>query len=81
MSAFAAIINAPDYAPRIRHQAIFEAFDGLSAGETLLLVNDHEPRPLYYQFQAERPGQFAWEYVEEGPELYRVAITKLHAGA
>lgn len=78
MNSFAAIINAPDYPPRIRHQAIFEAFDGLSAGEVMLLVNDHEPRPLYYQFQAERPGNFGWEYIEEGPEIYRVAITKLN---
>ncbi|HEY4613014.1 MAG TPA: DUF2249 domain-containing protein [Bacteroidota bacterium] len=60
-----------------KHPAIFETFDRLTAGEFFQLVNDHEPRPLFYQFQFERPGQFTWEYVEQGPTVWRVNITKL----
>ena len=41
------------------------------------LVNDHDPRPLYYQMQAELPGSFSWDYLEAGPDTWRVAITKL----
>lgn len=41
------------------------------------LTNDHDPRPLFYQFQIEREGTFSWEYLEKGPELWRVAIGKL----
>lgn len=40
------------------------------------LVNDHDPKPLYYQFAAERPGTFDWEYQEQGPEVWKVLITK-----
>lgn len=40
------------------------------------LINDHDPRPLHYQFMIEREGEFEWEYLEEGPEVWRVAITK-----
>lgn len=63
--------------PREKHPAIFRAFDRLSSGESLLLVNDHDPRPLRYQFAAERPGTFDWAYEAEGPDVWRVRIGRL----
>lgn len=60
--------------PAQRHPLIFDQFEGLETGESFILVNDHNPKPLYYQFQAERTGQFTWEYLEEGPEAWRVRI-------
>ncbi|MGM8364397.1 DUF2249 domain-containing protein [Virgibacillus sp. W0181] len=70
-------INAPDIESKYRHPKILETFDGLSSGEFLELTNDHNPKPLYYQFTVERVGIFSWEYLEEGPERWRVAIGKL----
>lgn len=66
--------------PRFRHSSIFELFDGLAVGEAFELVNDHAPRPLFYQFQHERADQFAWEYLEEGPEQWRVRISRVAEG-
>lgn len=62
--------------PRDRHPMIFNTFDALKPGESFELVNDHAPKPLYYQFLHERPDQFDWEYREEGPDVWRVAITR-----
>lgn len=62
--------------PRVRHETIFERLDALDTGETLRLVNDHDPAPLRYQLEATRPDQFRWEYVEKGPEEWAVDITK-----
>lgn len=70
------VVDVRDMVPRERHPKIFAAFDGLSKGAAMLLVNDHDPKPLYYQFQAERPGAFDWEYQAEGPEVWRVRIQK-----
>jgi CRP-like cAMP-binding protein len=39
---------------------IFSAFDSLGVGESLVLVNDHEPRPLRLEFEELRPGRFSW---------------------
>ena len=39
-----------------------------------MLVNDHDPKPLYYQLAAEHPDQFSCDYLEEGPEAWRVRI-------
>jgi regulator of cell morphogenesis and NO signaling len=73
------VLDVRDLAPRFRHPKIFEAFDRLGPGETFVLVNDHDPKPLYYQFQFERPGAVRWRYLEQGPEVWRVEIGK--AGA
>lgn len=62
-------------APRTRHEVIFVRLDGLATGETLRLVNDHDPAPLRYQLDATRPGQFRWDYVERGPDEWAVDIT------
>ncbi|WP_141582434.1 DUF2249 domain-containing protein [Actinomadura sp. WMMA1423] len=60
--------------PARRHAQIFDAFGALAAGTAFVLVNDHDPKPLYYQFAAEHPGEFTWEYEEAGPEVWRVRI-------
>jgi len=62
--------------PREKHSTIFTTFDSLSSGEVLQLVNDHDPKPLYYQFSAERNGQFEWEYLEQGPSVWKINIKK-----
>ena len=53
-----------------------EALPSLAPGQAMELVNDHDPRPLYYQFNDRMPGQFAWDYLEAGPDTWRVAITR-----
>lgn len=69
------VLDVRELAPRVRHEAIFEHLDRLGTGQALRLVNDHDPAPLRYQLDAERPGQFAWTYVERGPEVWQVSIT------
>ena len=63
--------------PREKHPTIMKAFDDLQNGEAFQLINDHDPVPLYYQFNAEKANQFGWEYVERGPEVWRVNISKV----
>lgn len=60
--------------PMHRHPLIFEKFEALAPGEGFVLINDHNPKPLFYQFQAELAGQFTWDYLEQGPEAWRVRI-------
>jgi metal-sulfur cluster biosynthetic enzyme len=46
-------LNVRDVAPRERHRLIFDTYTRLKPGEAFILINDHDPRPLYYQFEAE----------------------------
>ena len=62
--------------PREKHPTIHRTFDALAPGERFVLINDHNPKPLLYEFQAERPGAFTWTPLEEGPEVWRIEIGK-----
>lgn len=64
--------------PRLKHPTIFEKFDALSGGESFILHNDHDPKPLYYQLIAERGQVFDWEYLTEGPAVWEIKISKLN---
>ncbi|NLF75788.1 MAG: DUF2249 domain-containing protein, partial [Chloroflexi bacterium] len=66
-----------DIIPMMRHRMIFQLFDGLELGSAFVLVNDHDPKPLYYQFLHERPDEFSWDYLQEGPEEWRVRIARV----
>ena len=75
------ILNVTLLEPRQKHPTIFVRFDELNPGESLTIHNDHDPKPLYYQLLGERGNIFNWEYLEEGPESWKVRISKKIAGA
>lgn len=62
--------------PRERHERIFHDLEGLATEQSLRLINDHDPKPLYYQLMAEHPGTFDWVPDEQGPEVWSVIITR-----
>ena len=62
--------------PRDKHPTIFRTFDSLASGQAMVLLNDHDPKPLRYQLMAECPDTFDWTYEAEGPELWRVKISR-----
>ncbi|HEX7006000.1 MAG TPA: DUF2249 domain-containing protein [Alphaproteobacteria bacterium] len=70
------VVDVRSLAPAQRHAKIFDLVNALEAGAAFILVNDHDPKPLYYQLEAEYPRQFTWDYVEQGPEVWRVRIGK-----
>lgn len=46
-------LDLRDVPPPERHPKIHDAFGDLERGEALTLVNDHEPKPLFYEMKAE----------------------------
>jgi uncharacterized protein (DUF2249 family) len=76
-TASATKIDVRQLACEDRHALIFTTFSNLAAGTALELINDHDPKPLRNVFQARHPDKFGWEYLEQGPVTWRVAITKL----
>ncbi len=72
----AGVLDVREMAPKLRHPKIFQTFDALEPGASFILVNDHDPKPLLYQFTFERPEAFRWRYLEEGPDVWRVEIGK-----
>ncbi|MGH2504789.1 MAG: DUF2249 domain-containing protein [Ktedonobacterales bacterium] len=62
--------------PPQRHPLIFQRFAALPAGGAFVLINDHDPKPLYYQLSFEYSGQLGWEYLEQGPRVWRVCVSR-----
>lgn len=69
-------VDVTQIPPKLKHPTIFQHFDALNAGESFLILNDHDPKPLYYQLLGERGNIFTWDYLEAGPQWWQVKIAK-----
>lgn len=76
-AAAADVLDVRALPPPLRHQLIFSKLDELHAGAAITLVNDHDPKPLRYQLEATEPGHFSWDYLEQGPDAWRVRIARI----
>lgn len=74
-----AILDVRAIPPAQRHPMIFARFNALPVGGSFMLINDHDPKPLYYQLNFEYSGQLGWEYLEQGPQVWRVCISRMAA--
>ena len=74
-------LDVREIPPADRHRKIHAAFEALPPGETLTIVNDHEPKPLYYELAAERPAfdEEGYSVREEGPETFVAEFPKRDA--
>jgi uncharacterized protein (DUF2249 family) len=62
-------LDVREIPPAERHPKIHDAFEALDSGETLTIVNDHEPKPLFYEMQAEVDAFDAEAYSVERRDL------------
>jgi uncharacterized protein (DUF2249 family)/quercetin dioxygenase-like cupin family protein len=60
-----------------KHPTIFATYAALAVGESFVLVNNHDPKHLRQEFEADHPDSYGWEYLEKGPAVWRIRITKL----
>jgi uncharacterized protein (DUF2249 family)/quercetin dioxygenase-like cupin family protein len=60
-----------------KHPTIFATYAKLAVGESFVLVNNHDPKHLRQEFEADHAGSYGWEYLEKGPAVWRIQITKL----
>jgi uncharacterized protein (DUF2249 family) len=64
-----------------RHPRVFARYAGLAPGQAFILVNSHDPKPLRREFEAIHSGAFSWDYLETGPEEWRVRIGRVAVDA
>ncbi|HMU98858.1 MAG TPA: DUF2249 domain-containing protein [Chitinophagales bacterium] len=76
------VVNEMDirpFPPAERHEMFYKAFADIKVGEAFEFINDHDPKPLYYQMEAESKEPFRWEYIENGPDAWKVRVVKVKA--
>lgn len=59
----------------IRHASVFGAWSAIPAGGSLVIVAPHNPKPLLAQL-VERDGPVTVTYLDEGPEAWRLQLTR-----
>jgi len=71
-------LDVRDVPPAQRHPRIRTAFEELDSGETLELVNDHEPKPLFYEFEStvEAFDADGYEVTRTEPDEYVATFPK-----
>ncbi|MFD8307130.1 DUF2249 domain-containing protein [Streptomyces sp. NPDC059690] len=59
----------------LRHATVFGAIAAVPSGQSMVLVAPHDPLPLLAQIEDRHPGAFAVEYLQRGPEAWRLLLT------
>ncbi|MBC7290190.1 MAG: DUF2249 domain-containing protein [Actinotalea sp.] len=59
-----------------RHARVIAAVGGLLPGEGLVLANDNDPVGLRRQLAQEDLGHLGWQYLAEGPDVWRVLVSR-----
>jgi uncharacterized protein (DUF2249 family)/iron-sulfur cluster repair protein YtfE (RIC family) len=72
-------LDAASIPHAIRHATIFGALESVAPGGGLVLVAPHDPLPLLGQMAERWPGRFTVDYLQQGPDTWRLALVR--AGA
>ena len=59
-----------------KHPTIFATYTDLPVGGSFVLVNNHDPKHLHEEFEADHAGSYGWDYLEKGPTIWRIRISK-----
>ncbi len=70
------IVDAREIPDIQKKKYFFQKFDALDNEEEMIIINSHDILPLKNLFLKKRPGLFTWDYIERGPEIWRVSIKK-----
>jgi uncharacterized protein (DUF2249 family) len=71
------IVDVRGTAPMHRFDQIMSAYEELGSGHTMQLFVDHDPKCMYYTLRATRgESSFGFEYVQDGPDVWEVLVTR-----
>ncbi|MFF5185816.1 DUF2249 domain-containing protein [Streptomyces sp. NPDC000345] len=68
-------LDVRDVPHSLRHATVFGAIAAVPSGRAMVLVAPHDPLPLLGQIEDRHPGAFAVEYLERGPQAWRLLLT------
>jgi uncharacterized protein (DUF2249 family) len=60
-----------------KHPTIFATYAELPVGGAFVLANNHDPKHLRDEFDTDHAGSYGLEYLEKGPTVWRIRISKL----
>jgi len=70
------VLDVRDMECENRCPLISETFEALEPGESFVLVNRFDPKPLRNKLESQSAYGVSWEYLELGPQICRIRIGK-----
>jgi regulator of cell morphogenesis and NO signaling len=70
------VLDLTLFEPQQKHPTFFARFYSLPQNEDLIIQSDHDPKPLFYELLNEIGNSFTWEYLEQGPECWKISVSK-----
>lgn len=61
----------------VRHARVIGVVTALVPGESMVIAADHAPRGVIREIEMDVPGDFTFEYLAEGPSLWRLQISRV----
>ncbi|OBG15695.1 cation-binding protein [Mycolicibacterium celeriflavum] len=71
------VLDVREVPHSIRHATVFGAFDAVPVGASMVLVAPHDPVPLLRQLHDRTSGRISVDYLERGPEAWRLRLARL----
>jgi len=65
-----------DLSPAHRHEVVLARVASLGYGRSLVILSDHEPKPLRRWLEDLLPGSYEWTYLAKGPDLWQVRVRR-----
>ena len=75
LAEFETRVDLRQVAPRSRIAVATYTSYLLRPGGAMEVVDDYDPVDLFIEFQRQ-PEKFRWEYLERGPKVWRVGVTR-----
>lgn len=72
----AAVLDVRGMRKPDKHPTIFRTYAELPVGGAFVLVNDHDPKHLRDEFEAEYGAGYGWEYLNRQMRDWRIRISK-----
>lgn len=62
--------------PQRTRPTVVAAYNKLAVGESFVLVDNRDPMLIRTVLNAQEAGAVGWQYLEAGPDVWRVRITR-----
>lgn len=70
------VLDVREIDKSFRKKIILNLFSDLGDGQLLILISNHSLAPLHKLFQKQKHGFFEWIDIENGPDIWRISISK-----
>ena len=67
-------LSSPECADK--KEKVLSAYDSLEPGESMVIVNNVDPRPLLNSLMQKYPAEFSYDYLKQDTDYFKIQLNK-----